>query len=119
MLFTITGKVKPYVRMTQRSKFANPQAIQYLASKEAIAWQFKTAMAADVHAFWAAEVPLRVDIVFNVPNRKNTCDIDNLIKAIFDAGNGIVWPDDRWIDAVSARRRLSDDHITTVEVHYV
>lgn len=52
------------------------------------------------------EVPLRVDIEFHLPKPKRTKfgywpavrpDLDNFIKAILDALNGIVWKDDALI----------------------
>ena len=43
--FTIAGKIKPAVRMTQRSKHCDPQAADYLVSKQAINWQLLSQMA--------------------------------------------------------------------------
>ena len=34
---------------------------------------------------------------------RQRCDVDNLLKTIFDAGTGIVWPDDSSIDEVFAK----------------
>ena len=54
-----------------------------------------------------------VKIVFSMPMPKkkpkwpypSLCDIDNLIKAVFDAGNGILWSDDRHIVKVEATKQ--------------
>ncbi len=50
MHFTLTGKVKPYVRMTRRGKFVNDQAIQYLASKDALQLQRRATFYWDIVA---------------------------------------------------------------------
>lgn len=42
---------------------------------------------------------------YNYPSRQ---DIDNLLKAIFDAGNGILWIDDRHIIEVTTTKKYAD-----------
>ena len=99
--FCLVGPVKPYVRMTQRSKHVNAQAQQYLASKDELRLQLKSWM-----QHWGYErlgrEPLRVEITFGGVNHRQ--DLDNLVKAVLDACNGIVWEDDRWVDVIEARR---------------
>jgi len=112
--FVFAGKIKPYVRMTRRSKYANPAAQEYLASKEAIQWQMKQQMGAA--GMLAAQTPLSVIIEFHIRERMHTMDLDNLIKAILDAGNGIAYPDDRWIDQIVARRRPGTAYRTVMTV---
>ncbi len=101
LFFCLVGPVKPYVRMTRRGKYVNPQAQQYLASKEALCWQLKGGMIAEEYPRLGRE-PLRVEITFGWVNHRQ--DLDNLVKAVLDACNGIVWEDDRWVDVIEARR---------------
>ncbi len=48
------------------------------------------------------------------PTAKNG-DIDNLIKAVLDAGNGLIWIDDTFITDVYARKRYTAD-VARVEI---
>lgn len=110
--FTLTGKIKPYVRMTQRGKFVRTrngkltQAAEYLDSREALQWQFSEQMRGR-EPF--GKVPLCVSITIFHQGGYHNHDLDNVIKAILDAMNGIVYQDDRWIDAVCAVRGRADD----------
>jgi len=116
MRFIIRGKVKPYVRMTQRSKWANPQAQEYLASQHAIRLQLRHQMAANGWEMLPARTPLDVRMVFTVPNRLHCADLDNQVKALADSAQGIVFKDDRWVDKLSAERRKGDEYLTVLEV---
>ena len=108
LTFYATGRIKPYVRMTRRGKFVRDDAREYLASKMALALQFRAQMAdRDLLAG-----PLSVTILLRVTDGMHRKDLDNQIKAVLDAGNGIIWRDDRWIDEIFARRILA----TTDEV---
>lgn len=40
---------------------------------------------------------------------KRLCDIDNLIKAFLDAGNGVIWKDDTQIRQITARLDYGHD----------
>jgi len=112
MRFELTGKIKPYVRMTQRGKFVRTrngkltQAAEYLDSKTALQWQFKAQMMG--HEPFGRE-PLCVSITVFYRGGYHNHDLDNVIKALLDAMNGIVYADDRWIDAVCAVRGSADD----------
>ena len=76
--------------------------------------EFETILKAHMEREWSG-APLKdlvsVDMVFvkaGKPSQANQpwkarADIDNLVKAIFDAGNGICWKDDKQIVAMSAR----------------
>ena len=105
MNFVIKGEIKPYVRMTRRGKWSSPQAQEYLASKAAIQMQLKAQMAGREPL---GREPLSVRLWIRVSERLHTKDLDNQIKAILDACNGIVWADDRWVDAIHAQRYLLD-----------
>lgn len=112
---TIPGKVKPYVRMTQRGKFYDPQAKQYLASKEAIKLEMISQINRAGIVIPKSKAPLFVSIIFLVPNRLHGCDLDNLIKSVLDAGNKILWSDDRYIDRITASRAIDVNYLTIIE----
>jgi crossover junction endodeoxyribonuclease RusA len=102
----VLGKPVPYVRMTQRGKFVRPEAKRYLASKDALALQMRSQMGS--HTPLGRE-PLVVHLEFwyaSGPDHRR--DLDNEIKAVLDAGNGIVWEDDRWIDVIVASRHTAE-----------
>lgn len=112
--FTLPGvEIVPYVRMTQRGKFCDPAALRYRASQRELKALFGLAM--QQRAPLPGQTPLYVDILLRRPTRLHTCDLDNLVKALLDAMNGVVYPDDRWIDLLTARRELGPAEIV-VEV---
>lgn len=101
----LQGKPVPYVRMTQRGKFVRPEAKRYLASKAWLANQMRAQMAGRPPL---GREPLIVHLEFwytRGPDHRR--DLDNEIKAVLDAGNGIVWEDDRWIDVIVASRHTA------------
>lgn len=105
------GRFKPYVRMTQRSKYVNPEAKEYLSSKVAMALAFKQQIS---HPF--GRVPLAVNISITHAGGFHNRDLDNEIKAIFDACNGVVWEDDRWVDRVTASRKRGEQELIELDV---
>ena len=115
MRFVIQGKFKPYVRMTQRSKWANPQARQYLNSQAAVRAQIAIQKQRAGWDMIPPQTPFVAYIDIQMPGRLHCQDLDNQIKAIIDAAQGIVFPDDRWLDATVATRRLGNHHNTVIE----
>jgi len=99
---TLPGPVKPYVRMTQRSRYANVEAREYLESRNTLKDAMRALMLSNHYEMFVRGVPLYVMI------RARWCrhnqDLDNIVKAVLDAGNGIIYEDDCWIDAISAYR---------------
>ena len=57
---------------------------------------------------------LRVRVLLCVKYRRG--DVDNRLKAILDAFNGLVWVDDRQVDFLSIERRLEASERVIVEV---
>jgi len=92
-------RIKPYVRMTQKSKYVDRAAMTYMASQAHMGHVFKQ--------FHTERIdkgkPIRLAIEFNFTNHR--CDLSNLLKAVEDAANKILWDDDRWIDELTVRRR--------------
>jgi len=105
--FRLLGRIKPYVRMTQRGKWVDAQAKEYLASKQHLAWQMPEQMQDNEWELVARGVPLGAVMV--IQPALHNCDLDNLAKAILDAARGIVFEHDRWVDAVIAVRYDSGD----------
>ena len=103
--YKLTSPVVPYVRMTQRSKWVDPQAIRYLEAKHALAQEMLVARV-NAKAKLVDREPFRVAMVFG--EVRHNCDLDNQAKAVLDAGNGILWEDDRWCDAVHGIRRTGE-----------
>jgi Holliday junction resolvase RusA-like endonuclease len=99
--FVISGHLKPYVRMTQKSKFCDPQAQEYLTSKSAIRLQAEQQM--DAQPF--DKTPLRVTGLILTKSRRG--DLDNIIKAILDAFQGVVFVNDVWVDDIRFIRRVT------------
>lgn len=111
MRFVLVGPFKPYVRMTQRGKWVDPQAQAYLASKAALGRQFQEQMVGrwmHIERGWPLYVGIYIEHVKGFHNR----DLDNEVKAILDAMQGIVFDDDRWVDRLDAIRvRAEQDRI--------
>ena len=119
LTFTIEGRIKPYVRMTQRSKWSDPQAQEYLASQDAIRVQLRQQMTAQAWEMLPGQTPLSVSLVFTFPGGWHGADLSNQIKAVEDAANGIVWIDDRWVDSLYGARKAGDDYECVMRVQIV
>jgi Holliday junction resolvase RusA-like endonuclease len=97
----LAGPVVPYTRMTQRSKWTQ-RSQRYLASQQALALQMRAQMAEHGWTMYPAKLPLRLRVVFGWC--VHTHDLSNLLKAVEDAANKVIWADDRWIDSITTER---------------
>jgi crossover junction endodeoxyribonuclease RusA len=100
--FIIKGRFKPYVRMTQRGKYVKPEAREYLASKDRIGYDIAEQMRQRGQEMLPGQTPLWVEI--RISPALHNRDLDNEAKALLDAMNGVVFPDDRWVDVLTASR---------------
>jgi len=117
MDFTLRGRIKPYVRMTQRSKWVKgSQAEEYLACKLALGIQFKHTMQHFNECMLPGQTPLSANIIIFEGGGFHNKDLDNQIKSILDAASGIVYPDDRWIDRITAERKRGGEYYATVRI---
>lgn len=107
------------VRMTQRGKYTNRRAQAYLAHKNFLKWHFNAQ-----HEGEPIDTPVVAEVIFYMPIPKSWSnvkksramgaghiskpDIDNLVKTVFDAANGIIWSDDNRVISVTARKIYSD-----------
>ena len=108
MVFLIEGKIKPYVRMTRRGKWTSKRAQEYLASQAAIKWQLKEQVRGRDPL--PERTPLMARVELWVSERLHCADIDNQIKAVLDAAQGIVFHNDLWIDELHVERSLGERH---------
>lgn len=46
----------------------------------------------------------------------NTADIDNLLKALMDGANGVIWQDDRWVKRVDMEKRFPSEDGPKIEL---
>ncbi len=117
--FQFVGRFKPYVRMTQRSKWVNAQAQEYLTSKARLRQRFQEEMLFSAWDMLPKGVHLAAQIVIRAPGGLNNRDLDNEVKAILDAAQGIVFPDDRWFNLLFAFKipycKGMDDWYTSVQ----
>jgi len=102
--------------MTQRSKFTDPQAKEYLACKLAVGMQFKHQMHGHDLEMLPGQTPLSVTITIWEGGGFHNKDLDNQIKSLLDAAQGIVFPDDRWVDRIIAERRRGEGYAAEVMV---
>lgn len=58
------------------------------------------------------ELPVIVDVDFFMGNKRR-CDLDNLVKTIGDAGNGVVWRDDSQVIGLFATKLVDKERPRT------
>jgi len=97
----LAGPVVPYTRMTRRALWTDT-AQRYLASQTALSLQMRAQMADHGWMMYPKGLPLQLRIAFGWC--VHTHDLSNLLKAVEDAGNRIIWADDRWIDRIETSR---------------
>lgn len=117
------------VRMTQRSKWKDPAAQRYLSYKGVIG------LTANKHFPAPLETPVSITIAFYYPIPKKWSkqkkddandqgivpvvkpDIDNCVKGVFDALNGIAWKDDNQVVDVRAFKLYSHTPMIVVTIN--
>jgi len=99
--------------MTRRGKFVRKEALAYLASQDRLKAQFREQMRERGWEPLPGQTSLAINITIS-PTRHNR-DLDNSVKALEDAAQGIVFPDDRWVDSILAMRIKGKDDV----VHFV
>lgn len=115
MLFTYADKIKPYVRMTQKGKWVDPQAREYMASKGQLAYAFRTQMLRYGYEPIPPKTPFAVSLHYQAPNLYQF-DLDNVLKAVMDAANGLLFTDDRWCIEVRRLTKQRGPFALTFEV---
>jgi len=109
MYFKLETCFKPYVRMTRGGKWVRPEAQEYLSSQRNLANEFKRQMAEQGRTMVPRGVPIAIiSLAIHHVHGFNNRDLDNEVKAVLDAAQGVVFEDDRWIDEISAWRQRGD-----------
>lgn len=113
----LTGEIKPYVRMTRRGKWVKPDAIAYQASQDALKYQIREQLQEKGHRtddfpIFKNQQPLRAMLTICVSRNLHAKDLDNQIKAILDAAQGLIFENDLWVDSISAERSLGSENLT-------
>lgn len=107
------------VRMTRRGKFVKPDAQRYLSYKSLVGHYMRK------HCDEPIQGPIKLSVTFYMPiplsdSKKKKAekkgkpatvkpDIDNLLKGLFDAANGIMWPDDNAVCELVNVRKVYDN----------
>ena len=108
---TYTDLVVPYVRVG-RERWTQ-RATRYLASKDALATAIRQAAAAAGHDQPDDESRFAVGIGVTRRSRR-AYDLDNVVKAVMDAANQIVWKDDAQVNQIRADKYRPGPDLLTV-----
>jgi len=105
------SEIVPFVRVG-RERWT-PRATRYAASKDALAWAVRASVGDSLDAAWRA-APWAVTVV--IERRKARGDLDNLVKTVLDACQGILWIDDIQVVELHAtiRRGTKADAVTLI-----
>lgn len=117
------------VRMTQRSKWMDKSAQRYLAYKGVVG------LTAKRHFPQPLEHPISITIAFYYPIPKSWSkrkkddandqgimptvkpDLDNCVKGIFDALNGIAWKDDNQVVDLRTMKRYAIEPMIVITIN--
>lgn len=98
LVFVVEGNPVPKARpRIGRGKAYTPA--RTAAWEQTIGWKARERMAIEGRELFT--MPVRVDMTFCYGN--GGADLDNLVKAVLDALNGVVWEDDVQVVSMSAR----------------
>jgi Holliday junction resolvase RusA-like endonuclease len=102
-------ELQPYVRMTQRSKFADSNAQNYIKNQAEFQLLVRNyvnlknyPMAGDHYIPDTA--PFMLCAYVFTGKRLHRCDLDNIIKAVLDGTQGLIFKNDQMCDAILASR---------------
>lgn len=99
MKLRIDHLVVPYYRQTQRSKYRDPAARRYNESQEALGDKILLELRSQglPDPLYPKPARLRMNVTVARRQRISVIDASNLLKAVEDAANGILWDDDRQV----------------------
>jgi Holliday junction resolvase RusA-like endonuclease len=95
--------------MTQRSKWTD-RAKRYLSSQDAIAGQLWRQMRDNDWQALPDNTPLSIRLFVWQPSGLHKCDLSNVLKAVEDAAQGIVFRNDCWVDKIETGRYLGSEY---------
>lgn len=111
LLVVIPEAPKPFSRTAGKARRYSPP--EYEAYKAAIGWGLKDARMKwerESRKAWNLKEPRLVQALFLLADGTpwgRVGDVDNYVKAVLDAGTGILWEDDKQLDDVREVRRFS------------
>jgi Holliday junction resolvase RusA-like endonuclease len=62
------------------------------------------------------KAPLALNLDYTVAGRLHGFDLDNVVKAVADAMQDIVIPNDLWIDEIRASRELGEKYFAVIKI---
>lgn len=88
--------VKPYVRQTQRSKYVDESAQEYNGNRDALRYKIREELIAMglPAPLYPKSARLRMHVVVARKKDQTRTDASNLLKAVEDAGNEVLYDDD-------------------------
>lgn len=108
MTFVIKHRPHPYTRTTRKQQWVDERWKAYLASRAELRDDLKEQMAAGGYVAYETGEHLSIHItVFTGALNYNNVDLDNTVKGIVDGMQGVVYPNDAWIDELYAIRAMS------------
>lgn len=107
MIFLIRGEIMPYVRTRRGGYRLDKYAARYKSQEASLKWLMQNAMQRSIEPMLPGQTSL--EVIINIHKKPlHHCDLDNLVKALLDAANKVVYPDDAWIDYIRAGRTLAE-----------
>jgi len=100
----------PYVRMTQRTRFTDKYAIRYREQQQLIRQLIALDLASQGLPLAGEDYAIPKDIPFSAhifiytAKPLHRCDLDNQVKAVLDACQKVVYPNDSQCDSIAAIR---------------
>lgn len=118
IMIKFTAEINPMgaVRMTQRSKWTSPAAQRYLSYKRVLGYAARQKItepsknAIEVRVWFFYPIPKRFNKQQQLDAHHGEIrpivkpDLDNCVKAVFDALNGIAWNDDNQVVEVTSEK---------------
>lgn len=102
--FTVPGQPRTWKRTnTYRGAKITPK--EQRAYQQAIQWSAIAAIKSRSRWDLAARFAVEIDVY----SARRAGDLDNFSKNVCDAGNGVLWGDDRQIDELTIRRHVDKD----------
>jgi Holliday junction resolvase RusA-like endonuclease len=101
--------VIPYVRMTQRSKYVDDRAIAYQDWMAHFRIEIHKKLMKQNYPQLLKKQPMYAMIYFYEKKVRHNRDLDNMLKAVMDACQGVLFRNDMWFDQIETVRVASED----------
>lgn len=104
LIIDTTIKGEPFPAMRPRADFDRRRMYtpaKYRDELERLAWLFAAA-----RELGPVDETVHVRARFYVATRKAGYDLDNLLKTVLDAGNGVLWADDKLVHVADVSKAI-------------